>query len=420
MDSAPPENQANTPASPCADPLREGSAEFNELVGDVTPAHVLEASPDAMIVVNGKGIIVYVNGETEKLFGYARREVIGQTIEALIPESYRHRHVAHRTSFANSPRARAMGEALNIVGKAKDGSEFPADVKLSPLRTREGLLVVAAIRDVTHRKRSEEQLRMYARYLEELKASVEQKNIELEARNRELEQFAYVSSHDLQEPLRKIIAFGDRLKTRNAGTLDERSLDYLARMQSASSRMQRLISDLLEFSRLTTRGKPFEPVNLSTIVSGVVSDLEVTIERSGGKVEVGDLATIDADAGQMRQLFQNLIGNALKFHREDVAPEVKVRGVASAPAKEGEPPKFYEIRVEDNGIGIESKYLDRIFTVFERLNSREQYEGTGIGLAICKKIAERHGGRIRVESEPGRGTTFVVSLPQRQLERGEP
>jgi PAS domain S-box-containing protein len=380
---------------------------------EVPPAQVLEAAPDAMIVVDDRGMLVYVNGEAEKLFGYPRVELLGQPIEVLMPEAHRGGHVAHRDAYVAHPRTRPMGQALQIVARRRDGGEFPADVKLSPLPTPSGLLVTAAVRDITDRKKAEEKLRTYARHLEELKASVDRKNVELEQRNRELEQFAYVSSHDLQEPLRKIVAFGDRLRTRCAGALDERGLDYLSRMQGAASRMQLLINDLLEFSRLTTRRRLFQPVDLLKVVQATVADLEVAIERAGGRVEVGHLATIDADAVQMRQLVQNLLGNALKFRRPDAAPEVKVWG-APAPGNGADP--RYELRVSDNGIGIDQKYAERIFTVFERLNPREQYEGTGIGLAICKKIAERHGGTIAVESEIGRGTTFVVTLPMTQRE----
>lgn len=383
---------------------------------EVPPAQILEAAPDAMIVVDHRGTLVYVNGEAEKLFGYPRAEILGQPVEVLMPEAHRGGHVAHRDAYVGHPRTRPMGQALQIVAKRRDGSEFPADVKLSPLPTSSGLLVTAAVRDITDRKQAEEKLRTYARHLEELQVSVERKNVELEQRNRELEQFAYVSSHDLQEPLRKIVAFGDRLRTRCAGALDERGLDYLSRMQSAASRMQLLINDLLEFSRLTTRGRQFEPVDLCKIVHATVADLEVSIERAGGRVEIGDLATIDADAVQMRQLVQNLLGNALKFRRPGVAPDVKVWG-SRAPGK-GDAP-MYELRVRDNGIGIDKKYADRIFTVFERLNPREQFEGTGIGLAICRKIVERHGGTIAVESEVGSGSTFVITLPTTQREGPE-
>jgi len=384
---------------------------------EVPPAQVLEAAPDAMLVVDEQGAIVYANSEADKLFGYDRGALVGLPIEILVPDAQRGAHAGHRQRYTDIPHARPMGQALNISARRKDGAEFPADVKLSPLPTPTGLLVTAAVRDITERRETEQRLRTYAREQEILQATLSRKNIELEQRNRELEQFAYISSHDLQEPLRKIVAFGDRLKARYAAVLDERALDYLERMQSAAGRMQLLISDLLEFSRLTTRTRSFEPVDLRQLVLATISDLEVAIERAGGRIDVGELGTIDADAVQMRQLFQNLIGNALKFRRPGVAPVVRIWGAPAAGGAGG--PAKYEIHVEDSGIGIDPKYSDRIFTIFERLNPREQYEGTGIGLAICKTIAERHGGGIAVRSEPGHGSTFVVTLLLRHADQVE-
>ncbi|WP_437979128.1 ATP-binding protein [Sorangium sp. So ce295] len=377
---------------------------------DVPLAKLLEAAPDAMIVVDERGTIVYVNGEAEQIFGYAREELFGRSVDVLTPVEIRDRHKGQRDRYTRNPHGRPMGQALNIMARRKDGTEFPADIKLSPLTTPRGLLVTAALRDISLQRQTEERLRTYARHLEVLQADIGRKNVELEQRNRELEQFAYVSSHDLQEPLRKIVAFGDRLKERCSEALDDRGRDYLERMQSAARRMQLLVSDLLEFSRLTTRGKPFEVVKLDQVVQAALSDLEVAIERSGGKIDVGELATIDGDSVQMRQLFQNLLGNALKFHGKGVPPRVKIWGRVEDAGEAGAP-AIYELHVEDNGIGIDPKYSERIFTVFERLNPRAEYEGTGIGLAICKKIAERHHGSIQVKSEPGRGSDFVIRLP---------
>jgi len=252
----------------------------------------------------------------------------------------------------------------------------------------EGGAVLIA-RDIRGRKRTEEELRAFT--------------VKLQQSNRELEDFAYVASHDLQEPLRKIQAFGDRLKARYAEALTSEGIDYLNRMQSAAGRMQSLINDLLVFSRITTKAQPFAPVDLGVIAREVVHDLEVRIHQSGGEVIVGDLPTVDADALQMRQLLQNLVGNGLKFHKPDVPPRVEVSGNAVN--------EHVQIVVSDNGIGFDEKYAERIFTMFERLHGRAAYEGTGIGLAICRKIAQRHGGDIRAQSSPGEGARFVVTLP---------
>lgn len=263
-------------------------------------------------------------------------------------------------------------------------------------------------RDITERKAAERQLRNYT--------------YKLEQSNRELQEFAYVASHDLQEPLRKVQAFGDRLEKKCAADLSEEGRDYVNRMKNAAVRMQNLINDLLTFSRVSTKTQPFQPINLNKIAEEVVSDLEVRIEQTGGCVEIGELPTLDADAVQMRQLFQNLIGNALKFHRTDEKPLVKVfaETVSSNGAsfqlngeeiQVGGNENFCRIVVEDNGIGFDEKYLDRIFTVFQRLHGRAEYEGSGIGLAVCRKIVERHGGQITAISKEGAGATFFIDLP---------
>lgn len=239
---------------------------------------------------------------------------------------------------------------------------------------------------------------------------------QLERSNRELQDFASVASHDLQEPLRKIQAFGDRLRTRCSAALGEEGLDYLARMQNAAGRMQVLINDLLTFSRVTTQARPFQPVDLSAVVEQVVSDLEVRLDETGGRIEFDSLPVVEADPLQMRQLFQNLLSNGLKFRRDGVPPVVRIRSrsLADRPCEEGaEPCEECEIEVQDNGIGFDEKYLDRIFQIFQRLHGRAAYEGTGIGLAVCRKIVERHGGEITARSRPEVGSTFVVRLPLR-------
>ena len=229
---------------------------------------------------------------------------------------------------------------------------------------------------------------------------------ELRRSNSDLEQFAYVASHDMQEPLRKIQAFGDRLRLKCGSQLDETGLDYLQRMQTAASRMRQLIQDLLNLSRTSSKPMEFVPTDLGAVVKGVLSDLEERIAQTEGEVVVGPMVIVDADPSQMRQLFQNMLGNALKFHRPGVPPRIEV----SSQIVEGENP-LCRIVVSDNGIGFEEKYSERIFQVFQRLHGREEYEGTGVGLAICLKIVQRHGGEIRVRSVLGGGTTFTITLP---------
>ncbi len=236
---------------------------------------------------------------------------------------------------------------------------------------------------------------------------------ELARSNHELQQFAFVASHDLQEPLRKITTFGDRLKTSCGDTLTEQGRDYLERMQNAASRMQTLIEDLLTLSRVTTRAQPFVSVNLAKIAQEVLSDLEVHIQQTGASVEIGEFPAIKADPLQMRQLLQNLIGNALKFHRPQIPPAIKIYGTILNNQANNTPTnsELCQIIVEDNGIGFEEKYLDRIFNVFQRLHSSIEYEGTGIGLAICRKIIERHHGNITAQSQPEQGAKFIITLP---------
>jgi PAS domain S-box-containing protein len=235
---------------------------------------------------------------------------------------------------------------------------------------------------------------------------------ELARSNDELQQFAFVASHDLQEPLRKIKAFGDRLKASYGDTLTAQGIDYLERMQNAAQRMQTLIEDLLSLSRVTTRAQPFTAVNIFQLTQEVLSDLEIRIQQTGANIEIGELPTVNADPLQIRQLLQNLIGNALKFHRKGEVPIIKIYS-QNVEKKSDENPtgKLFQLIIEDRGIGFDEKYLDRIFNVFQRLHGRSEYEGTGIGLAICRKIIERHQGKITAQSLPNQGAKFIVTLP---------
>lgn len=258
------------------------------------------------------------------------------------------------------------------------------------------------LEEVTERKLAEEKLQKFTK--------------ELERSNNALQDFAFVASHDLQEPLRKIHAFGDRIKTKYSKVLSNEGLDYLERMQNAAKRMERLIIDLLTYSRVTTKTQPFSQTNLHTIAKEVIDDLEETIKNNDGRVELRELSTIDADPLQMRQLIQNLIANGLKFHKTDEQPVVEVSSEIITKKQDDETIKeFCLLKVKDNGIGIDKKYQERIFQPFQRLNSKQSYEGTGMGLAICRKIVERHEGEINAKSSLGEGTTFFVALPVRHI-----
>ena len=258
---------------------------------------------------------------------------------------------------------------------------------------------IATYQDITELERHEERLRDYTQ--------------KLEISNRELQDFAHVASHDLQEPLRKIEAFGGRLVSKYGNTLPDEAKMYVDRMQNASGRMRRLIEDLLNFSRVTTKAKPFELTDLNEVVEGVLADLQIRIEENEAEVIVSELPTIDADATQMRQLLQNLIGNALKFGKEGRTPIVRVE----ADCESASSSPLCKLKISDNGIGFDNKYNNQIFTIFQRLHGRNEYEGTGIGLATCRKIVERHGGDIVADGSPDEGATFVVTLPARHEAR---
>jgi len=241
---------------------------------------------------------------------------------------------------------------------------------------------------------------------------------ELQRSNGELQDFAFVASHDLQEPLRKIRAFGDRLASRYSEALGD-GADYVYRMQNAAERMSKLIEDLLTFSRVTTRSNPIESVDLNETMKEILDTLEIAIEEKGAEINVEALPTVEADSSQMKQLFQNLVGNALKFTRPGVTPKISVRvaETQNTDGKAGSFVKWFRIEVEDNGIGFDEKYLEKIFTPFQRLHGREQYEGTGIGLAICRRIVQRHQGELWASSELDAGTTFIIDLPAYQSDK---
>jgi PAS domain S-box-containing protein len=293
-----------------------------------------------------------------------------------------------QVQFLKNP-AHPEGIFINVNGRPlKDEKE----------NVRGGLVVV---RDIMAQRQVDEMRREYTRALE--------------VSNKELQDFVFVASHDLQEPLRKIQAFGEFLRDEFKDVLGENGRDYIERMRGAASRMQRLINDLLALTRVTTKALPFEPVDLSKVLQDVLSDLETRVHEKNAKVEVGKLPTLEADPTQMRQLFQNLIGNALKFQKPGVTPEVRVHSTVL----NGGAQNRCRITVEDNGIGFDNKYGQQIFKVFERLHGKDEYEGTGIGLAVCRKVVERHGGTIRAEGVPGTGATFTVELPIHQKRKDE-
>jgi PAS domain S-box-containing protein len=348
---------------------------------------ILDTMADALFVIDADARIRVVNGAVRHLLGFSDSDLLGRSIDTL--ELSAGDATISKTLTDLARRGPIRDQERSLRQKHSD-APVAVSISISPVAdgdVQQGAVVIA--RDIRERKTAEEELHSAMR--------------RLELSNRELEDFAYVASHDLQEPLRKIQAFGDRLHAKYTAELPDQAKDYIARMQSAAKRMQVLINDLLAFSRVTTKAQPFVPVDLDRIAREVAHDLEIRTHEAEAHVEIGGLPSIDADPLQMRQLLQNLISNALKFHREGVPPVVTVTGTVAGDRA--------QLVVADNGIGFEEKYAERIFTMFERLHGRGTYEGTGIGLSICRKIVERHGGEIVARSTPGAGSTFTVTLP---------
>lgn len=348
-------------------------------------AGIIDISTDAVVSVDEEQCIVVFNRGAERIFGYARDEVMGQPLDLLIPERFRADHREHVVAFGDGPvEARRMGERGHITGRRKSGEIFPADASISRLNVGGRRFYTAVLRDITDRVQTEQ---------------------ELARSNAELEQFAYVASHDLQEPLRMVASFTQLLARRYGDKLDDEAAEFIEFAVDGVRRMQALINDLLAFSRVGTRGSPFEPVETSTVLDRVLTSLGPAIEESGAKVTSDPLPLVMGDPVQLDQVFQNLIANALKFRKPDLLPEVHVA------ARRGNAEWIFS--VSDNGIGIAPEYAERVFILFQRLHSRTEYPGTGIGLAICKKIVERHGGLIWFDSTPGKGTTFSFSIPDK-------
>lgn len=370
--------------------------------------NIFSSMADMLLAVDDDGVIERVNESTLHLLGYKEGEIIGKEVSIL----------TQKETFLTDDEFEFMLKNRELIEIEKEfvrknGEKFPVLISSSIIHGKKAAAVVVA-KDITKLKRDEKRLIDYT--------------LKLRQSNRELEDFAYVASHDLQEPLRKIQAFGDRLNKKHSENLGDEGRDYISRMSDAANRMQRLINDLLTFSRVATKAQPFEHIDVKKITDEVISDLEVRIEETSGQVEIGELPQIDADPVQIRQLMQNLIGNALKFTQAGQSPKIKIYAqefsdksasfVIDGQSVEttGSADRMCQIIVQDNGIGFDEKYLDKIFTVFQRLHGRTEYEGSGVGLAVCRKIVERHRGTITAKSKEGEGSTFLITLPVKQTQ----
>lgn len=370
-----------------SDELRVQNLRFDTALNNMVQGLCMFDAEQKLIVCNQRYLEMYGFSPRVVKPGISLREIMEYSVSL---GNYRLEDAAQ--AIAERPTHAAKREQAILHQRLTDGRVIA--VMHQPM-TDGGS--VATYEDVTQTVRAEEALREYASKLEQS--------------NRELQDFASVASHDLQEPLRKIEAFADRLKAKCSDELSEAGRNYIDRMQDAARRMRLLINDLLTYSRVTTKARPFAKLSLTTLVSEVMSDLQITIEQAQAKIVLENLPEIEADATQIRQLMQNLLSNALKFRAEGVPPVIRIAGRVLQPARPGESGGLCEIVVSDNGIGFEQKYADRIFGIFQRLHGRNEYEGTGIGLATCRKIVERHGGSILASSAPGQGATFTLKLP---------
>jgi len=349
---------------------------------------IVQSAMDAIISIDEGQRVVMLNPAAAAMFGYSTEQALGKPLEDFIPARYRRAHGEHVRQFAETGvTARAMGKLATLSALRADGTEFPIEASISQVAIGSRKLFTVILRDVTERCEAAEELQRRA---EELARS-----------NRDLEQFAYAASHDLQEPLRAVAGCVQLLQSHYEGKFDARGNEFITHAVDGATRMQKLIDDLLTFSRVGTRGVEFTSIKCAEAVENALRNLSVAIREQNASVEYGELPVVAGDLSQLSLLFQNLIGNALKFRGGD-APRIRV-----AARREG---REWVLCVRDNGIGIAPQYFERVFVMFQRLHTRREYPGTGMGLALCKRIVERHGGRIWVESEAGKGATFCFTL----------
>ncbi len=356
---------------------------------DALYRQLVEEAPDALVVTGQRGRIQFVNSQAERLFGWRRGELVGESIETLVPERFRASHVGQRAGYVKAPRVRPLHSALDLHALRKDGSEFPADIALSPVQGVDGPEVISTIRDVTVRRAMERALK--------------KAKDELEAANCELEAFSESVANDLRAPLRQIEGFVSALLAGHADPLDETGRAHLGRVRAGAERMAQLIDDLLQLSGVSRGPLARDPVDLSALACSVVSGLAVSGDDRAVEVVIADGLSAHGDSGLLRLVLENLLGNAWKFTARTPAARIEL-GVGE---RGGERAFF----VRDNGAGFDMRYGEKLFRAFQRLHSASEFPGTGIGLATVRRIISRHGGRVWAEGSIGAGATFYFTLP---------
>lgn len=356
---------------------------------------IFESAPNGMIVVASDGTVLQANSMAHSIFHYDVGELAGKRVEELVPQDSRKTHQNNRQRYTEAPTKRMMGDRRDLSGLCADGTTVPVEIGLNPVDGSSEGEVVASVVDVSERRDYERR--------------IEQRSDALERSNSELKEFAFIASHDLREPLRKIISFSKLLLSKDYGTFNEEGQMFANYVVDAAERMRELLDSLLSYSRVTSRSGQMAPTDMNEIVKDVQSDFQLAIEESQAEFEVAPLIQLTVDPSQVRQLLQNIISNALKYRRPDQSPVIRIYGAQVDSGR-------YRITIEDNGIGFDNQYAEQIFEVFKRLHGRERYPGTGMGLAICRKIVERHQGLIRAESMAGKGSRFIIELPTHPIQ----
>lgn len=351
--------------------------------------HAMEAAPNAIAIVDAQGKLVFANQQIQNVFGWRCDELLGKNIDILVPRHTRSQHQRYRQSFADERRPRAMGMGRDLYGLRKDGSEVPIEIGLNPIHTPQGLRIVSTIVDLTERYIAQQKLRDV--------------NTRLQSKNAELEQFVYTVSHDLKAPLVSIAGFAKKLAMREELQVDPQSARYLERVLHNVDKMESLIKDLLDLSRISYRKLDIDTVDLNLCISNSLAVMEGMVRDAGAIISIEDrLSVVEGQENLLVQVFTNLISNAIKYHRDGVTPTVKI-GIDS------EDERQITLYVQDNAVGISPEHQDLVFELFERLEP-DRCEGTGVGLAIVKMIVEKHQGSIWLDSEKGAGTRFYIQL----------